>query len=200
MTVIESKLGTKIYLGLVHYPIKNKRDDIVTTSVTNLDIHDIARSCRTFGFERYYIVTPLEAQFELIKTILGHWEEDEASAYNPDRSDALSIARHAHSVEAGIEKIKEIEGVEPLVCVTGANFEEFSGTEENLLRKANVDKRPIFLLFGTGWGLHAQVLERADFSLEPIFGASGDGYNHLSVRSAVAIYLDRIARASETMK
>ncbi len=198
--MIESKLPVNIYLGLVHHPIRNKRDDLVTTSVTNLDIHDIARSARTFGFQKYFIVTPLEAQFELIKTILGHWEEDEASAYNPDRSDALSIASHAYSVEAGVEKIKTIEGVEPLVCVTGANFSEFSGQEDELLRRANVDKRPIFLLFGTGWGLHAQVLERADFSLEPIFGASGDGYNHLSVRSAVAIYLDRIARASETMK
>ncbi len=194
------KLKANIYLGLVHHPIKNKRGDLVTTSVTNLDIHDIARSCRTFGFQRYFIVTPLKAQFELVRKILGHWEEDAASEYNPDRSDALSIARHVESIDEGIEKIRKIEGTDPLICVTGANFDTFTGKEIDLLNKAKVDKRPIFLLFGTGWGLHAQVLERADFSLEPIFGASEDGYNHLSVRSAVAIYLDRIARASETMK
>ncbi|AYF44290.1 MULTISPECIES: RNA methyltransferase [Halobacteriovorax] len=189
-----------IYLGLVHHPIKNKRGDIVTTSVTNLDIHDIARSCRTFGMKNYFIVTPLEAQHKLVKRILGHWEEDDAGVYNPDRQDALAIARLVNSVEEGINKIKEIEGVEPLICVTGANFESNNGVETDLINNARLDKRPIFLLFGTGWGLHAQVLERAHFALEPIFGGSADGYNHLSVRSAVAIYLDRLNSASESLK
>ncbi|MFG1484096.1 RNA methyltransferase [Halobacteriovorax sp. GFR7] len=189
-----------IYLGLVHHPIKNKRDDIVTTSVTNLDIHDIARSCRTFGIKNYFIVTPLEAQHKLVNRILGHWEEDDAGVYNPDRQDALAIARLVNSVEEGINKIKEIEGVEPLVCVTGANFDSNNGVETDLINNARLDKKPIFLLFGTGWGLHAQVLERAHFALEPIFGGSADGYNHLSVRSAVAIYLDRLNSASETLK
>ncbi|EPZ50776.1 SAM-dependent RNA methyltransferase [Bacteriovorax sp. BAL6_X] len=189
-----------IYLGLVHHPIKNKRDDIVTTSVTNLDIHDIARSCRTFGIKNYFIVTPLEAQHKLVNRILGHWEEDDAGVYNPDRQDALAIARLVNSVEEGINKIKEIEGVEPLVCVTGANFDSNNGVETDLINNARLDKKPIFLLFGTGWGLHAQVLERAHFALEPIFGGSADGYNHLSVRSAVAIYLDRLNSASKTLK
>lgn len=193
-------MKTKVYLGLVHSPIINKRGDKVTTSVTNLDIHDIARSCRTFGLQKYFIVTPLQAQHELVNRILGHWDEDKAAAYNPDRQDALAIARLVNSVEEGVEKIKEIEGVEPIIAVTGANFKENNGREIDLVSKSNLDNRPIFLLFGTGWGLHAQVLEQAHFSLEPIFGASEDGYNHLSVRSAVAIYLDRLARASETMK
>lgn len=190
----------KIYLGLVHAPIRNKRGDVVTTSVTNLDIHDIARSCRTFGIEKYFIVTPLKAQHELVNRILGHWEEDKAAAYNPDRQDALAIAQLVNSVEDGVKKITEIEGIEPVIAVTGANFETNNGVEIDLVSKARLDNRPIFLLFGTGWGLHAQVLDQAHFSLEPIFGSSEDGYNHLSVRSAVAIYLDRLARASETMK
>ena len=62
----------RIYLGLVHHPIKNKKDELVTTSVTNLDIHDIARSCRTFGVQKYFIITPLVAQHELVGLILGH--------------------------------------------------------------------------------------------------------------------------------
>lgn len=189
-----------IYLGLVHAPICNKKGEVVTTSVTNLDIHDIARSCRTFGVTKYFIVTPLQAQHELVNRILGHWEEDKAAAYNPDRQDALAIARLVNSVEEGVKKITEIEGIEPIIAVTGANFKENSGVESDLLNKARLDKRPVFLLFGTGWGLHAHVLDQAHFSLEPIFGASEDGYNHLSVRSAVAIYLDRLARASETKK
>ncbi|MEZ4288133.1 MAG: RNA methyltransferase [Polyangiales bacterium] len=49
---------------------------------------------------------------------------------------------------------------------------------------------PHLLLFGTGHGLADEVLDRADYLLEPIDGA--DGFNHLSVRAAVAIVADRL--------
>ncbi len=48
---------------------------------------------------------------------------------------------------------------------------------------------PLFLLFGTGWGLTQEVKDSSDYVLAPI---EGKGYNHLSVRSAVAIILDRL--------
>ncbi len=187
-----------IYLGLVHHPIKNKRNELVTTSVTNLDIHDIARSCRTFGIQRYYLITPLQAQHQLVKRILGHWQESKSSEYNPDRQDALSIAELVNSVEEAIEQIINREGQKPLVAVTGANFSESDGEVKNLIDKISVDKKPLLLLFGTGWGLHASVIELADFMLAPLKGAAEDGYNHLSVRSAVAIYLDRVREASRS--
>lgn len=185
-----------LYLALVHYPIKNKRDELVTTSVTNMDIHDISRSCRTFGVKEYHIITPLEPQHELLERILGHWKRDENGAYNPDRQDALAIARLSSSLEVCIDSISHKEGVKPLICATGANFKEFQMTPEQVKDKARIDNTPILLLFGTGWGLHAQALSLADVLVEPIYGASEDGYNHLSVRSAVAIYLDRFQKRS----
>ncbi len=185
-----------LYLGLVHYPINNKRGEVVTTSVTNLDIHDISRSCRTFGVEKYFLITPLQAQHQLVGRILGHWEEDKSAFYNPDRQDALSVATLSPSVEEAIRYIEEKEGVKPLIAVTGANFKRFDGDGQKLRERMNLDKRPCLLLFGTGWGLNARIVEMADFALEPLFGAAKDGYNHLSVRSAVAIYLDRIQKRS----
>lgn len=182
----------KIYLGLVHFPIKNKLDELVTTSVTNLDIHDISRSCRTFGVKNYYIITPLVAQQDLVGSILGHWEQDHANAFNPDRQDALSIARCVASVENAIAEITSIEKQKPLIAVTGANFENHNGDVSQLTKKLEVGNMPCLLLFGTGWGLHSSVLEMADFKLSPIVSKKSDGYNHLSVRSAVAIYLDRL--------
>ncbi len=181
-----------LYVGLVHSPIKNKIGELVTTSVTNMDVHDISRSCKTFGVVEYHIITPLEVQHQLIHRILGHWEKDENGAYNPDRQDALGIARLSKSIEDSVKSIEEKEGVRPYICVTGANFDTFDLKPELVKEKASLDKRPIFLLFGTGWGLHANALELADFHIEPLYGAHPDGYNHLSVRSAVAIYLDRI--------
>jgi hypothetical protein len=183
-----------LYLGLVHHPIRNKNDQLVTTSVTNMDIHDISRSCRTFGVKQYHIITPLAAQHQLLEKILGHWEEDKNGAYNPDRQDALAVARLSHSLESSIDIIEKTEGKRPKIYVTGANFEHFDLKANAVKETAKVDKCPIFLIFGTGWGLHSQALELADYHVEPIFGQSADGYNHLSVRSAVAIYLDRITQ------
>ncbi len=186
----------KLYLGLVHHPIINKRGEKVTTSVTNMDIHDISRSCRTFGVTEYHIITPLEAQHGLMDRILGHWERDENGAYNPDRQDALAVARASYSLSQSIDEIEKREGVRPLICATGANFKEYELNPDQVKERALIDKKPIFLIFGTGWGLHAEALELADCLVEPIFGASSDGYNHLSVRSAVAIYLDRFTRSN----
>ncbi len=183
-----------LYLGLIHHPIKNKYGDLVTTSVTNLDIHDIARSCRTFGVKNYYIVTPLKAQHDLVGRILGHWARDENGAYNPDRQEALNVAKLANSVEEVCEEIERSEGLAPKLVVTGANFRKFNSSCDFLREKMKIDERPYFLVFGTGWGLHASLTEKSDFMLEPILGNYPGGYNHLSVRSAVAIYLDRLIR------
>ena len=184
-----------MYLGLIHNPVLGRKNEIITTSVTNLDIHDIARSARTYGFKQYFIVTPVKKQHELVQNILNHWNTDVENSYNPDRSSALSFIELANSIELAIESITEKEGVKPLVVVTGANFDKFTGTEADLRAKLKLDNRPMFLLFGTGWGLHASVTDQADFKLDPIVGAAADDYNHLSVRSAVAIYLDRICRS-----
>jgi hypothetical protein len=189
------KKNLKMYLGLIHFPVKNKAGDEVTTSVTNLDIHDIARSARTFGFKNYFIVTPIKTQQELVKKILSYWETDTGNIYNSDRQDALSFTRVVDSIEEAMAKIEEIEGERPLLVATGANFEKYHGNESELINKIGVDNKPMLLIFGTGWGLHASVLDKSDYLLEPIFGGAQDGYNHLSVRSAVAIYLDRINRS-----
>ena len=50
--------------------------------------------------------------------------------------------------------------------------------------------QPYLLVFGTGWGLTREVLETSDYVLAPIEGISD--YNHLSLRAATAIILDRL--------
>ncbi len=187
------------YIGLVHGPIRSKDGKEITTSVTNLDIHDIARSARTFGFKKYFLITPILNQQAMVKKILGFWEADSGLIYNPDRKNALSEATVVDTIQIAIDEITKLEGKRPFVVVTGANFPSYDGKEKNLLEKIKNLNAPMLLLFGTGWGLTQSVTDSADFRLEPIFGNAADGYNHLSVRSAVAIYCDRLARAQEEM-
>jgi hypothetical protein len=49
---------------------------------------------------------------------------------------------------------------------------------------------PFLLMFGTGWGMSDELMARADYVLKPINGPTD--YNHLSVRAACAIILDRL--------
>ncbi len=51
-------------------------------------------------------------------------------------------------------------------------------------------KQPHLLIFGTAWGLSKNLIKSANYRLEPITGITE--YNHLSVRSAAAIILDRL--------
>ena len=196
---MSARLSQNLYIGLVNGPIRSKDGKEITTSVTNLDIHDIARTARTFGFKRYFIITPIKNQQTMVKKILGFWEADSGLIYNPDRKNALSEATVVDTIEVAVEEITKTEGKAPYVVVTGANFEKYDGKEIELLNKLKEVDRPMLLLFGTGWGLTQSVTDKADFLLEPIFGIASDGYNHLSVRSAVAIYCDRLAQSARSL-
>ena len=37
-----------LFVALIHYPVLNRNGQIVTSAITSLDLHDIARSARTF--------------------------------------------------------------------------------------------------------------------------------------------------------
>jgi hypothetical protein len=181
-----------VYVGLVHYPVLGKQGETITTSVTNLDIHDIARSCRTFGVKKYFIITPLKIQQTLVERILGHWKKDESGFYNPDRQNALAAAEVIDSVELAQLEVAKIEQTSVKTVVTGARFDS-SILVNQMMQSVFVDKGSILLLFGTGHGLEKIVVDSADYALAPILGNAHDGYNHLSVRSAAAIYLNQIS-------
>lgn len=180
-----------LYAALVHYPTTDKHGHVVSTSITNLDIHDISRSAVTYGLRRYFLVTPIEAQHWLARRIINHWEEGWGSTYNPNRKEALSIIDVKTDMAEVAEAIKADAGCEPIWVATSAK--RYSNTisfPELRARIANEPERPFCLLFGTGWGLHSEIILECDLMLEPINGPTE--YNHLSVRSAASIIFDRL--------
>ena len=79
----------------------------------------------------------------------------------------------------------------PCVCATAARDSAGGPPASALPRFAATSReRPALLVLGTGWGLTDELLAGCDVRLPPIRGASD--YNHLSVRSACAILLDRL--------
>ena len=181
---------------LLHTPIVNRRGETVTTAVTNMDIHDIARSACTFGAKGYYLVTPIEDQHELVGRILDHWRSDQSKRYHPDRFRALQLVRMARSFKEVKDAIRAEHGQDPEVVLTDARPLPSSVSYADYRRELTDPKRsgrPIALVFGTGWGISETFYPEVDRILAPVYGPEGaEGYNHLSVRAAVAIILDRL--------
>ncbi|MBI5485965.1 MAG: tRNA (guanosine(37)-N1)-methyltransferase TrmD [Deltaproteobacteria bacterium] len=181
----------RVHVVLVHHPIKSRIGGLITTSVTNLDIHDIARASRTYGVHAYHLVTPIALQQELVRGVASHWLEGESGERVPARAQALSLVRVAESFFAVTESVRAEAGVEPLVVMTTAAAGGRPTVGYGALReRLRTETRPVLLVFGTGWGLADELLDRADVLLDPI-EASSD-YNHLSVRVAVGVCLDRL--------
>jgi hypothetical protein len=185
---------TRVALALVHHPVLDRAGETVTTAITNLDLHDMARSARTYGAGDLFVVHPIEAQRLLAERIREHWVEGTGKRRIPDHAEALALLRIVDSLEtayaalggpagrAGIELWTTAASARDGVVTSYAHARERLATAE----------RPVLIAFGTGWGLAGSVIAGADLRLEPIRAGADTGYNHLSVRAACAITLDRL--------
>ena len=178
-----------LYLALIHHPVVDRNRRIVTSAITSLDIHDLARSCRTFGVRAFFIVHPVPEQRRFAATVIDHWKFDFGRAFDGRRREALELVQIVSELDDAVRVAEQTSGSRPLLVHTSARTEK-GVTFAELRRRLDNDSRPALILLGTGFGLAAEVASRADLMLEPIRGA-GD-YNHLSVRAAGAIILDRL--------
>ncbi len=184
-------MSAPLYVGLVHYPIYDKNFNVVATAVTNYDLHDISRSSKTYGVKKYYLIHHIEGQVDMIQKILSFWRGKTGRAYNAYRTEAFNLVEIKKCVDEAVNAVTEAEGVRPYVVTTDARTYADTISYQKLRQKRQSEERPILLLFGTGYGMTREMMEKFDYILEPIHG-TGE-YNHLSVRSAVAIILDRLA-------
>lgn len=178
-----------LYLVLVHHPIVNKAGRVVTTSVTNFDLHDLARNGRTFNIKKVFILTPSEVQRSMVHYIQNYWQEGVGATSNPDRKQAFEIIVPVANLEETYLTIKNLSGTSPLLVSTTAKKLDKS-VSYSFIRELMQGDGPLLIAFGTGFGLAEEFLDRSDYVLDPIDGV-GD-YNHLPVRSAAAIILDRL--------
>jgi hypothetical protein len=180
---------TTLNIALIHHPVVNKKGEVIGSAVTNLDIHDIARTARTYGISRYFISTPYEDQQQLVRELLAHWQTGHGATYNPARKEALSRVQLTDSLDEVIATLTKQYGKRPLVVATSALMRENSLSYHEL-RQFITQGVPVLLLFGTAHGLAPEILQVTDVTLPPIRG--GTDYNHLSVRSAASIIIDRL--------
>jgi len=178
------------YIVLMHDQVHLKHEGIGQTSIATLDIHDIARSSATYGIKNYFIVSPMKDQQTILKTFLDFWRSDDGKQYNETRHRAISAVIPAFSLAEVIEHIQKIEKKDPIIISTSAKIADHQvKIDYNSQGKIWSQERPVLFIFGTGQGLSREVLDQSHYMLLPIQGLTD--YNHLSVRAATSIILDR---------
>lgn len=188
--------GRNLSFCLVHYPVSLGPKKIGASSLTNLDIHDIARISRSYAMGSFYPVTPLRDQLRVLEEILRHWTRGPGGTGNADRAQALGLVQPATSLEEAVAHMTAQHGTRPRLVASSAVWPakgkasqpgRMPMTPRDVRRWC--DQGPVMLCLGTAQGLAPEVLEQCEGTLRPVRFL---GYNHLSVRSAAAILADRI--------
>jgi hypothetical protein len=180
----------RLFIALVHYPVVDRNGRVVASAITSLDLHDLARSARTYSVSAFYVVHPVPDQREFAGQVIGHWMEGPGRQFDSRRREALELVRVVPDLETALADATALAGGPPLMVHTSARAVGQVSYAVLRERLESPDSGPLMLLFGTGFGLAPVMFERTDVALAPVLGP-GD-YNHLSVRAAAGIILDRL--------
>ena len=119
---------------------------------------------------------------DFAKKIIDHWLEGLGGEYNPFRKRASELIRLVRD----LDEVRKRTGA-LMIGTTAKNYDRAISFNE---LRTIANKKDVCLLFGTGWGLAPRIFTQLDAITEPITGVAE--YNHISVRSAVAIIIDRL--------
>lgn len=177
-------------VALLHDGMVDKTGKLVTTSLTLIDVHDIARSSRTYGLHQFYVAHSSPIMRKLAGVVHAHWMDGFGASYNPNRQEALSLLQIVNSLDDAVCAIEKRTGKKPKLVATSAKSGRDRVSFDNMRQEIWRENVPYLLMLGTGWGMSDGLTARADAFLEPIRGEPE--FNHLSVRSAAAIIFDRL--------
>ncbi len=175
---------------LLHYPVEDRDGNEITAAVTNLDLHDLARIAITYQTGDVWVVTPVVEQQQLVKKIIEHWTSGIGARRNPDRKLAFAKLRLAGSLAEVAEKVHADADLPVFTVSTSARKTGGEMSFGDLHGRLNQSRERCLLLFGTAWGISRKLQQQVDCRLEPV--QAGAGYNHLPVRAAAAITIDRL--------
>lgn len=181
---------SRVHIVLRHDNMQGRNQQTIHTSVTQIDLHDFSRLSATYALGGFHCVTQLQSQLDLCRDMLTFWREDLAKNYNPDRVAALAKLHIHDDFENVVDMVGRQNGQPPILIGTSAKPHHKNLDFPEVSRIIGNSGRPALVLFGTGWGMKPEQLERCDWVLPPIAGL--DGYNHLSVRCAAAVIVDRL--------
>ena len=182
------KARVKFSIALVHDPVVGKSGETMVSSITTLDIHDMARVGKTYGAQAVYIVTPVLDQKLMVERIKSHWLDDAALKTPVRRVAALSLINVVPSIAEAVTDAKKRAKIVKLLATSAADDPGFISPGE--FASAASEEEEWIVMFGTAYGLAPELMKMADRRLAPVLGRGE--FNHLPVRGASAIILDRL--------
>lgn len=185
------RLGRSLSFCLFHYPVRLEDGRMGVSSLTNLDVHDIARVSQSYGMGPFFVLTPDARQQEILACVLRHWLAGAGGITHPDRKKALAKVVPVLNFADLLEKAKQFYGVEPVFVLTSAATPPRKAGK--LLTPSDVRhflvEKPVVICLGTARGLVRHKLDFECMQMRPLRFLDD---NHLSVRAAAAILADRI--------
>ncbi len=187
-----------LYIALVHFPVLNKLQERIASAITSIDLHDLGRLARTYEIPFCYVITPLIDQQILAKRLIDHWCKGIGKNTHPNRAEALERLKLVNTIGEAVRDIEQREGQKPECWATSAQkkYSHKIITFNEASKRISLENSPVLLLFGTAWGLAPEVMDMCSAILEPV--RANSSYNHLSVRCAAAIIVDRLLGEDKT--
>lgn len=185
------RLGRNLSFCLFHYPVRLEENRIGVSSLTNLDVHDIARISQSYGMGSFFVLTPDARQQEILAAILRHWLSGAGARSHPDRKNALEKVVPVLNSSELRKKAMQYYGCEPDFILTSAAppGRKHGSLVSALDIRRSLARKPALICLGTARGL---VDYRLDFDCKRLRPLRFLDDNHLSVRAAAAIIADRI--------
>jgi len=174
---------SEIAVALLHYPVLNRKGQSTTTAITSIDVHDFVRTCAFYDVAPVYFVHPAPAMHALIHDMTDYYMQGAGGDKNPARKSMLKALRCVKSLQE-IQQACDYQ-----LWYTSATPPDARCVDPSKLLE--IEGKHLIVL-GTGWGLDVENMPTENGWLSPIEGIGR--VRHLSVRGALAIYLDRLRR------
>jgi hypothetical protein len=165
--------------------VRNRAGEEIAASVNEYDWFDASRLALSYPVRRLFLVQPVAAQQAVARRLIAHGLAPDRDA---EQQGVFDRAALVDSVEAAVVAVTAEASAPLVVATTARRMPDAVSYAEVRARIAKGE--PVLVLFGKAWGLADGVIASADVRLEPVDG--GTGFNHLSVRSAMAIVVDRL--------
>jgi hypothetical protein len=183
-----------LYVALVHFPVKNRLGEEIASTLDVFDFSDLGRLSLAYPLANVLWINPLASQREAFDRMSAHANDPERDVESRGSFEKLKWFNTLEEARLWVEKDA---GARAWTVATTALHRPDSVTFVQV-RHALAQAKPVLLLFGKAWGLAPAVIASADAVLTPI--DEGTGFNHLSVRTAVAIVVDRLLRDDPSLE
>ncbi|MEE9275891.1 MAG: RNA methyltransferase, partial [bacterium] len=98
-----------VYIALLHHPVLNRAGEVVSSSVTGIDVHDMARAGRAYGAAGAFVVHPSAPQRRFARRMMDHFLRGPGREIHPMRAETLRSVEVAPDLDAAIERVEARE-------------------------------------------------------------------------------------------